>query len=194
MTKKIRALCVVAHPDDETIWMGGTIMKKDSWEWTIFSLCRKNDSDRMPKFRKTCDLYGADSIISDLDDEVLEPLKIKEIENKILENLSEKEYEHVFTHGENGEYGHIRHREIHKAVKSLARKNNIKCGKLFFFSYDIFDGENIPKPTEKADLIINLTSAEKKKKKKLITDVYGFAEDSFESLSCNQKEAFILSK
>ena len=37
---KIKALVVVAHPDDHFIWMGGTIlMLRDDWEWHILYLC-----------------------------------------------------------------------------------------------------------------------------------------------------------
>ena len=57
-----KASIVVAHPDDETIWMGGTILKNKYWDWTIISLCRKNDPDRMPKFKKVCAYYGAKAI------------------------------------------------------------------------------------------------------------------------------------
>lgn len=193
MTKKIRALCIVAHPDDETIWMGGTIMKNKSWKWTIFSLCRKNDSDRMPKFKRVCDFYGSDYIISDLDDEVLHPLKIKEIEDKIESELDEKDYEHIYTHGENGEYGHLRHKEIHKAVKSLVKKKHLNCKKLFFFSYDVKEDNGIPKTVE-SDFIVRLTKDELAIKKKMIIEYYGFKENSFEALSCNKKEAFVLLK
>ena len=38
------ALVIVAHPDDETIWMGGTILKNKNWKWTILSLCRASDT------------------------------------------------------------------------------------------------------------------------------------------------------
>ena len=75
----VNALVIVAHPDDETIWMGGTILQNPSWNWTIASLCRKNDLDRMPKFLKVCKHYNANSIISDLDDEKLNNLPIKKI-------------------------------------------------------------------------------------------------------------------
>ena len=44
-----KALIIVAHPDDETIWMGGTILKYTELEWTIYSLCRASDKDREPK-------------------------------------------------------------------------------------------------------------------------------------------------
>ena len=83
--KKIKALCIVAHPDDETIWMGGKILKEKDWDWTILSLCRGDDRDRMPKFKKVCRIYGAKAVISDLDDEKLNPLAVSEIINKIKE-------------------------------------------------------------------------------------------------------------
>jgi len=64
-----RALVVVAHPDDETIWMGGTMLRYHDISWTIFVLCRKSDPDRMPKFRRVVKFYSARGIICDLEDE-----------------------------------------------------------------------------------------------------------------------------
>jgi len=64
-----RALIVVAHPDDETIWAGGVLLRHKNISWTIFSLCRKDDEDRMPKFFLAAKFYKACGIISDLDDE-----------------------------------------------------------------------------------------------------------------------------
>lgn len=70
------ALAVVAHPDDETIWMGGTILANPQVKWTVFSLCRADDRDRAPKFRRVCKFLRARAIISDLDDE--EVLSLRE--------------------------------------------------------------------------------------------------------------------
>jgi LmbE family N-acetylglucosaminyl deacetylase len=189
MKKEVRALGIVAHPDDETIWMGGTILKNKEWNWTIISLCRANDIDRMPKFRKVCEYYGARHIISDLDDEDLNPLKTAEVAEKIKSLLPFEKFDFVFTHGGNGEYGHIRHKEIYKAVKMLISRGKILCKKAFHFSY-IGGGGGIPVARKKSDFEVELDDREYGEKLKMITSYYGFENESFEAMSCGRKESF----
>ena len=43
---------IVAHPDDETLWVGGTILIHPAWNCFIVSVCRRNDTNRAPKFYK----------------------------------------------------------------------------------------------------------------------------------------------
>src|SRR4030043_70388 len=86
------ALVIIAHPDDETIWMGGTIARFKNIEWTIFSLCRQSDPDRAPKFLQVCRYYRAKAIITDLEDDgklslvksvpLIEKLIKKKLKNK----------------------------------------------------------------------------------------------------------------
>ncbi len=182
------ALCIVAHPDDETIWMGGTIMK-NNYNWTIICLCRKNDLDRSPKFKKVCDYYKAKSIISDLDDEKLKPLTTQSIVKKIKSLLPKLEYDIIFTHGENGEYGHLRHKEIYTAVKKMIKNKQLKAKEVYYFSYEL-KSRKIPWPTKGYELKTELTKSEHKGKIQIITDIYGFADNSFEALSCNNIETF----
>ena len=51
---------VVAHPDDETIWVGGTLLMERDWNCRILGLCRAGDSDRAPKFQKAIASFNAD--------------------------------------------------------------------------------------------------------------------------------------
>ncbi len=193
-----RALCIVAHPDDETIWMGGTILQKKDWKWEIFSLCRKNDPDRMPKFMKVCKFYGVQGLIGDLDDEKLEPLPISKIINYIQNYLNNVHYDYVFTHGANGEYGHRRHKEIHKAVQKLFSHKVLNCTNICYFSY-IPGTESaahdsaikIPIAKQDSDWFVSLTNEQHTTKLKIIRDLYGFSNNIFETLSCGKEEAFM---
>ncbi|MFH1425693.1 MAG: PIG-L family deacetylase [archaeon] len=200
MDKRIRALVVVAHPDDETIWMGGTILKNLNWNWTILSLCRRDDPDRASKFRKVCEVYGAKGTISNLNDELLEPLPVKKVAEKIRENLPSKKFDYIFTHGKNGEYGHQRHKEVHDAVSYLFSKKELVAKKVYFFSY-IYGSVKwknsdlkIPVSNPNPDWRVFLDDDVLQRKIKIVTNVYGFGPESFEALACASREAFDLKK
>ena len=84
MNKKV--LIAVAHPDDETIWMGGTLLKnKVRWNTRIISLCRRDDEDRAPKFKKICDIYNSKSFMSDLEDDKLNETTLKKVISRLNE-------------------------------------------------------------------------------------------------------------
>lgn len=186
------AAVIVAHPDDETIWAGGTIISHPEIQWTIFTLCRKSDTDRNPKFFKVCRKLNATGIMANLDDGPDQnPLKVTEIENTILGALGKKNPDLIITHSPAGEYTrHIRHEELGKTVFGLVEKGKIKTKNLLMFAYTDENKTALPHVIENADILINLPKNVLQIKKDIIINSYGFAADSFEANAASEVEAF----
>jgi len=180
-------LVIVAHPDDETIWMGGTILLNKDWDIKIISLCRKNDADRAPKFSRVCQLLKAKGCMSDLEDEKHNDISEEEIITRINQ-FAEREYDYIFTHGKNGEYGHKRHVDVYKAVIRMLKEKQLICKKIFFFSYT--RKGKYCYPDKNSDTFISLKNSSYSKKKNLIMEVYGFNKGGFEEICCRQTESF----
>ncbi len=189
-----RALIIVAHPDDETIWMGGFILKHPQMDWAIFSLCRASDTDRAAKFKRVCKYYGAKAIITDLEDD--DKLSLKQtlpiIKKLVQDNVSRKKFDYIFTHGSNGEYGHPRHLGVHQVVKQLAKEKILQPQAIFYFNYKNTNQKEFSPLTARknSDLILKLTKAEFTKKKSIMTDIYGFDPVGIDVGYCTNPEAF----
>lgn len=188
--KKI--LVVVAHPDDELIWMGGMILRnKNKWNTTVLCLTRSSDPDRKPKFIKVAKELGFRGFIYDLDDTTNEPWNEKEVVS-IIKKFCNQFYDIVFTHGSNGEYGHLRHKETHNIINKLIEDKILKTKSLMNFNYlrreNYFQGYCIPNLN--TNNFIKLKNKELIIKKHLIQNVYGYQQGGFEEKSCNQVESF----
>lgn len=189
------ALVVVAHPDDETIWMGGTILVNPLVKWTIFSLCRADDPDRAPKFRKVGKFLRAKAAISDLDDEERLNLheSLPEIRRRLKSVIGVRRFDYVFTHGYNGEYGHPRHKGVNRIVREMIRRGEIQARQLFNFSYEFDEGKKICQP-KRADFEVKLSPVLFRKKQKIINKIYGFRKSTFEYETLTRIEYFRLIK
>jgi LmbE family N-acetylglucosaminyl deacetylase len=186
------AIVIVAHPDDEIIWCGGLILQNPDWNWSILCLSRKDDPDRCPKFHRVCDFLSARGYISDLDDsdplEKIDPRS--EIGSRIVENLNPARWDLCITHGSNGEYGHQRHREVHAEVLDLIRDGMLECKELWTFAYDCDLEAKTCHPGTQAEMIVNLSDAHLSEKRRIVRELYGYAEDSFEVSVCISPEGF----
>lgn len=188
-----RTTCmIVAHPDDETLWAGGMILKHPEWHWEIDTLCRSSDPDRSGKFRRVLSVYGAAGLMADLDDGPEQrPLPGVEVRQAVLEFTDRRRFDRVVTHGPHGEYTrHRRHEEVSKAVCDLWLHGEIDANALWLFAYTDGDGKFLPGPETGAHLNIKLPGAVWQKKYRILTDVYGFVPESWEARVTPRMEAF----
>lgn len=183
---------IVAHPDDETLWAGGTILMHPDSRWTVVTLCRRSDADRAPKFEQAVAQYGAAGVMGDLDDgPEQKPLRMIEVEDAIMELLPSDRYDLVLTHGLWGEYtSHRRHEEVSKAVMALRESERLGAREVWMFAYEDGNKKYLPRPVANADVQIRLPGEMWREKYRIITEVYGYEPDSFEAKTTPKEEAF----
>lgn len=186
-----RVAVIVAHPDDETLWAGGQILARPDWDWTIVTLCRGNDPDRAPKFRRVLERLNARGAMADLDDGPEQtPLPWAEVEDAILSLLCGTAFDAVLTHGPWGEYTrHRRHEEASQAVTRLWRNGRLTAGRLFLFAFEDGQRAYLPRPRANAHLVETLSQEIWQQKYDIITGLYAFAPDSWEAQATPRQEA-----
>ena len=128
---KYRALLVVAHPDDETIFSGGIILLSRETTWTIVCCTDEGDPSRQDEFLRACEFMANHSGNS------IEPVFLNSLHRNgdhidrhaLIEALSPyaKGYDIVVTHNRHGEYGHEHHKLVHSCVVEAIDTSNIWC-------------------------------------------------------------------
>jgi LmbE family N-acetylglucosaminyl deacetylase len=187
---------IVAHPDDETLWPGGTILMHPQSKWTIVTLCRKSDPDRAPKFAEALDELGATGAMGDLDDGPEQsPMPGRTVQHTIMDLLASDRFDLVLTHGLWGEYTrHLRHEETAKAVLALRETGRLNAREMWMFAYEDGGGKYLPRPQKNADVTMRLPDEIWQRKYEIITGIYRFGSDSFEATTTPRQEAFWLFK
>lgn len=125
-TKNIKALIIVAHPDDETIFCGGTMLFYPHWNWSIICMTQVRDSERYRQFVDAVESFKGLGVNITF-------YKTFEKQSVIREEMSESEIliweedmrkdnikaDIVFTHNISGEYGHSQHKALSKITSHI---------------------------------------------------------------------------
>ena len=113
----------------------------------------------------------------------------RDVIEPILDVVGDRDWDVCITHGENGEYGHRRHMDVHNAVLQIVRHNRLFCRRLWTFAYAATANKDMY-VVEDAEVVVTLNEKEFSRKRELIRDVYGFPETGFEFGACLQEEGF----
>jgi LmbE family N-acetylglucosaminyl deacetylase len=183
---------IVAHPDDETLWAGGTLLSQPTWRPFIISLCRRSDPDRAPRFFQVLNILDAEGAMGDLDDEPEQiPLEEGEIQKTILGLLPQEQFDIILTHSPAGEYTrHRRHEEVGRAVIRLWNDGRLSADELWAFAYEDGVKRYLPRPIRAGTVYRSLSQDIWREKYRLITQIYGFEEHGFEAKTTPRAEAF----
>ncbi len=186
------AAIIVAHPDDEILWCGGFLLTHPEFSWRIFTLCRAHDPDRAPRFRRVLQRFEAVGAMADLDDGPEQPpLPVEQLHATIAGLLGGDRYDLILTHGPMGEYStHRRHSECCRAVAALWQAGVIDTRRLWMFAYSDGGRAYLPRVRADADWRDLLPSDVWLEKRRLITEIYGFAPESWEARTTPGEEGF----
>ena len=190
--KSKRVALIVAHPDDETLWAGGTILSHPVWNCFIVCLSRESDPERSARFYKALKILKSEGIMGNLDDGPDQrPLEEEEVVKVILDLLPQEHYDLIITHDPSGEYTrHLRHEEVSRAVINLWKENKILTSELWTFAYEDGCKQYYPRIKPDAPICQILTRGIWLLKYSIIRDTYGFSIKSWEAETTPKAESF----
>ncbi|MGE0493074.1 MAG: PIG-L family deacetylase [Vulcanimicrobiota bacterium] len=111
-----RALVVVAHPDDETLFFGGTIASRPEVQWEVACVTDGGPraAERADELERAAARLGVTRIHRlDLPDNPAQRLDLKVLVPR-LRRLGD--FDEIYTHGPLGDYGHPHHQDVCLAV------------------------------------------------------------------------------
>jgi hypothetical protein len=101
---------VVAHPDDETLWCGGLIARYKP-DVVCCTVPRRDPERAIRFFYAVKELGGYPILIPFQESPANEPIRH-------LDLLELTGYKEIVTHGPEGEYGHLHHKQVSECVDS----------------------------------------------------------------------------
>ena len=213
----MNALIIVAHPDDEVIWIGGYIQRHRDFQWFAISACYGGDLGRSVAFAQSCRKLGIYNhhIFSYPDDHnQINDISLKADLKNVINGwvTAYGAFSIVFTHNkENGEYGHETHKKVGKVVCENVSEIFSSTPTLYQFNYkasfpenqqavemsDFERHENIrievaPTAASDSSKFLFLRHDELSKKLEILSTVYAAQRGDFRNLSwpCPNPEGF----
>lgn len=121
----VNAIVIVAHPDDETIFCGGTILSHPSWNWNIICVTMQQDTPRPQEFKDTMNMYKSLGVNIISYETLNKPDYNQDLTEQDFSEWKESinglvlKPDIVLTHNVMGEYGHKHHMAVSRAAHEL---------------------------------------------------------------------------
>lgn len=165
-------LVVVAHPDDETLFMGGLLLAQKDLPWHVICVTDANADGqgqmRAQQFAKACEKLKVQSFeqldFPDIYEKRLDVVRLA----KFLEQLPSPVK--VYTHGIVGEYGHPHHQDVSWAVHQVFGQQS----EVMSVAYNSFPSE-----------VVTLSQEQHLKKAMILNEIYGSETQRFSHLIPN---------
>jgi hypothetical protein len=124
-TESVNALIAVAHPDDETVFCGGTMLYYPTWTWTVVCFTWGRHTTRYIQFQNAMKHFrtlGVDIsryLTLEQEDTGKELTQEEWLAWKGAIQCHNLSSDIVFTHNTQGEYGHSHHKSVNTIVHEL---------------------------------------------------------------------------
>lgn len=189
-----RGAVIVAYPGDESLWCGGTVLLHSDCTWVVFAVYCKEGSEKAEKFRKAVSRLNANAT-ADVGDcetpEKIEDIKVWKLQRLLDNTLPSARFDVVLTHSLWGEYSQEKGTDkIARAVMGLTDSGQLSTSQIWMLAYEDREGQTLPSPTLEADKVIHIPVGVLEEKREIITDIYGYPEDSVEAKAVSKREAF----
>ena len=114
-------LMVVAHPDDESIFGGATLLREKGWK--VVCLTNGNDDTRSYEFQQAMNMIGASFEIWDYPDEYEGTFDADQLKTDLKKVFRKNRFNRIVTHNLQGEYGHSQHKSLSRILHDLVCKD-----------------------------------------------------------------------
>jgi LmbE family N-acetylglucosaminyl deacetylase len=119
----MKAICMVAHPDDCVIFGYPYIYNHSDWDWTVGYLTYTSDSERGQELARFWNSRGINTVFlcyednpQDYQSKSLKTWSPVQALNSIRQLVHD--FDVVLSHSAEGDYGHVHHQLVNQAVEA----------------------------------------------------------------------------
>ncbi|MHC4270894.1 MAG: hypothetical protein ACYST2_01115 [Planctomycetota bacterium] len=184
---------IVTEPSEEALWAGGTILLHPETKWTITALCGGEDSELKTKFTKAAEQFNAEPLIGDFDVGAEQLPSVFQIQRALGKLMFSERFDVIITHSFWGEHGQTEMAGITaKSVLGMTRTGQLVAKQILQFAYEKKGESPLISPVREADILVDLDEEIMEKKFNIVTDIYGYSQDTTEVKSISNEETFWL--